>query len=1290
MKLPINLLINRHNLYILLFITTTFFVQNSYGQQLAFPSAKGSGAYVTGGRGGIVVHVTNLNDSGPGSFRAAMSLQVPRTVVFDVSGVITLNSILSLGSSNSNVTIAGQTAPEGGITIEGHRLFLSSVSNIICRHIRFKGGATINNDSVSVVADIQNQIFDHCSFAFGSDECASWYSTFDGAEINNVTIQRCLFGESSKGSIIGKQSGTTGNPPTVSFIFNMFYNSNYRFPNITGDNGRLDVINNIAWNAGNRLIRGNGSFNLNHIGNYCDYGSTGVRDVRLNLFRFGTIPQIYSVDNKIVGNPASDLSNEISEINTNNSLSWKFFQDGGGFSYGDQLPSNYFTSSRFTLLGEPFDILTADDAFSDVVSDVGCNARLNSDGSFSDNKDILDADWISQVEQGNFVEQLNTSEYVVPEIISITRPSEFYQSNPHIPENWFNSFVPNGQDHNDISPNGYTWLEEYLNQVDEPAVVINAENVTLTPEAVTLNVPESIILNKIFTPVNTTDKSGLWESSDPSIAVVDSNGLVTSISEGITTISFISNDGGFIAESQITVTDIQIPLESVTVSPNSITLEAGEDIQLLMELLPSNTSDILGNWSSNNELVAQVDQMGLVTSISEGIATITYTADDSGISDSASITVIDTFYGSYDLYNAETDVLIQNINGDSVINLENQGNQINFRCIPSGGDSNPDVESVRVTWSGPTSGTWIESVPLYAGLPGGHVDLDFEPYTVEDGTYNFTIEYFSENSASGNLVGLDTFSLTFFFSNLPNANAGPDQDICEGETITLTASGGENFLWDSGETTASITVSPSVSTTYAVTVSDNDGNSDEDSVTVTVNTIPIADAGEDQTICEGQSITLTANGGNSYLWSTGETTQSIDVNPISDTLYNVEVFSNSCSSLDSITVFVNDAPDITLSNNTTIVEGDSIVLVASGGDNYAWSNGESSSSIEVSPSQTTTYSVSSAGNNGCSTTLEVVVSVEALYEAFAGEDERVCENNEIEVTLTANNGDSYLWNTGETTQSILVNPLSTTTYSVTVNSGIQVDTDEVTIFVDPNPNVIIANGENVDILNGDFVTLSASGANTYLWNNGATQPNIAVSPTQTTTYDVSGFIGECNDNKQVTVNVIPEVIADAGEDVEVCLGQTIALTASGGDQYAWSTGETTQTINVTPTQTTEYTVTVFNALDFDEDSVLVEVLIDCEEDDNPSSSDDPLDFSFDVFPNPANTYVDVKLSGSVNLTRVYLYDITGKLIHYKMVVNENLSTSSTTRLDVSNLQPGMYYIKMVDINNEISKKLIVR
>ncbi len=157
-------------------------------QAPAFPGAEGHGRYVTGGRGGDIVHVTNLNDSGAGSFRAAVTGGNNRIIVFDVAGVIALNSDIKF---KNNLTILGQTAPYPGITLRYYTV-MPGTNNII-RFIRFRRGQEKNvNDGADVIweRNLTGIIIDHCSFSWGIDEIASFYDN------NNFTMQWCTLGES--------------------------------------------------------------------------------------------------------------------------------------------------------------------------------------------------------------------------------------------------------------------------------------------------------------------------------------------------------------------------------------------------------------------------------------------------------------------------------------------------------------------------------------------------------------------------------------------------------------------------------------------------------------------------------------------------------------------------------------------------------------------------------------------------------------------------------------------------------------------------------------------------------------------------------------------------------------------------------------------------------------------------------------------------------------------------------------------------------------------------------------
>src|SRR5581483_3284081 len=175
-------------------------------QVVAFPGAYGFGAMTTGGRGGTVYHVTNLNDSGAGSFRDAVSVG-NRIVVFDVGGYITLSSEVAM---KGNITVAGQTAPGGGIGIQGREVSFGSQSNIIVRHVRFRpGSGAPSTDNCLNFYQAHNVILDHVSVEFASwnnmDATTGDWTTHP---INGITVQNSIDADP-----IGQQFGAHTEAP---------------------------------------------------------------------------------------------------------------------------------------------------------------------------------------------------------------------------------------------------------------------------------------------------------------------------------------------------------------------------------------------------------------------------------------------------------------------------------------------------------------------------------------------------------------------------------------------------------------------------------------------------------------------------------------------------------------------------------------------------------------------------------------------------------------------------------------------------------------------------------------------------------------------------------------------------------------------------------------------------------------------------------------------------------------------------------------------------------------------
>lgn len=1177
---------------ILLFLCFAIAPASLASQDLAFPTATGAGAYATGGRGKPVYKVTNLNNSGIGSFRQCLEdtkLTDGGIITFMVSGTINLTSEIYFYNQN-NITIAGQTAPEGGIAISNYKLRFQNVNNLIMRYIRIRPNYPVfpasEIDSFEIFQS-SNYIIDHCSFSWGTDESV-------GSGIgNNYTWQRNIFAESKTGMIMG---GEASDSYDLSFNNNLFYHCSHRFPN-WNSNGRVDVINNVIWNWRSRMSVPAGGFEVNHINNYyVHYTSSPVpdTDIRGMLWYPNTInfPTIYTN-----GNYITDV---LTDPDADNWAIWRFRFNPSGTIYsgvGNESPltTDFRTLLPFPQLGRSLNIKSAVETLEDITLNVGSNARLDELGFKWEEIDIVDDVYLTNVQNGiiipytqdNVLETQHHDDYI--ESISSTPINNYpigYDTDiDGMPDAWeanrFGNLNNNGQI--DTNDSGYTDIEDYLNRIDfntEDTVIINATNNTICQGQTT-------------TLTASGANSYLWESgeTDPTVEISPDTTTTYKVtgthSDGTTTN----------AEIIITVNETPIAvagedIETCLGTPVTLTATGGStsatyqwsntettaSIQVNPNITTTYTVEVFeDNCSSTDEVIVTVNETPNVNAgedqtIFDGeTATLTATGADSYEWSTGEITqtisvnpLLDTSYSVTGIINS-----CQNIDTVTVFLLDDSVN------ANAGDDTVVCLgQTIILTAIGGTTYLWNT----------GETSASINVAPTETTTYTVTAF-----SLSGNNFEDDSVIVTV--NEIPVANAGEDTSICFGNVTTLTASGGVTYLWSNGQTTQSISVNPTETTTYTVEVFENNCSS-IDQAQVTVNALPETNAGNDISITEGAAIILTASGADSYAWNTGETTSSITVSPNTITTYTVTgANSNGCELMDEVIVTI-ILDDITANAGVDIAicNGESTTLTASGGASYLWNTGESTAAIEVSPLGTTIYTVTAysiSGNNTDEDSVEVTVN--EIPAANAGDDISICFGNGT--TLTASGGTTYLWSTGQTTETIAVNPNNTTIYTVEVfeNNCSSVDQIQVTVNELPQTNA----GNNVSIFEGDFITLTASGAGFYVWSTGETTSSITVIPDTTTTYTVMGTNSNgCELNDSVTVSVeIENINANAGANVSICNGESTTLDASGGASYVWSTGETTAIIDVSPEVTTTYIVTVFssNGTESDDDSVTVTV-----------------------------------------------------------------------------------------------------
>lgn len=483
--------------------------------------------------------------------------------------------------------------------------------------------------------------------------------------------------------------------------------------------------------------------------------------------------------------------------------------------------------------------------------------------------------------------------------------------------------------------------------------------------------------------------------------------------------------------------------------------------------------------------------------------------------------------------------------------------------------------------------------------------------------------------------------------DVPSADAGPDLSVCAGDGIQIggspTGTAGTSvggfivaYNWTPNNGTLSSTsapnptATPNTTTTYEVTVTDGNGCSAMDDMLLTVNPTPTVDAGADQTICNGDVVTIggspTASGSTApytYNWmpATGLSATNVpnpDANPATTTTYTVEVTdANGCVDTDDVTVVVNAAVVADAGVDVTICDGADAVIggtpTATGGTapySYSWTPGGSTlANPTVMPNTTTTYEVTVTDANGCTDMDDMTVFVNPSPTADAGADQVICDNGSVTIggNPTAVGGTpayTYVWSPGGSLDDATIanpeaSPISSTVYTVWVTDANGcTDMDEVTVTVAPNP--VVDAGQDKEVCIGADVQIggspTASGGTApynYMWAppNGLSSISVAnptAGPPVTTTYTVEVTDANgCTAQDIVTVEANPGPTADAGVDKDLCIGDSVQIggapSATGGTSpysFYWEpfAGNIDDYSNpnptVWPTTTTTYTIAV--------------------------------------------------------------------------------------------------------------------
>jgi hypothetical protein len=564
------------------------------------------------------------------------------------------------------------------------------------------------------------------------------------------------------------------------------------------------------------------------------------------------------------------------------------------------------------------------------------------------------------------------------------------------------------------------------------------------------------------------------------------------------------------------------------------------------------------------------------------------------------------------------------------------------------------------------------------------------------GTFSFTV---SAGDASG-CVGSTAYSTTIVCPTGGASLVVSPAAVCSNAGITTIGGGSPAGGVFSGTGVSGSTFDPGAGTqTLTYTLTDAYGCVQTASNGITVNAAPTVGSSSDapaNTVCAGTSVTLTGSGADTYTWDNG-VTDGVAFTPSGTSMYMVTgtITATGCSAMGMTAIMVNALPAVTAASDAsgnTVCEGAAVTLTGGGADTYTWDNSVMDG-VAFNPAATTTYNVTgTTTSTGCSAAAMITITVNPLPTVTAGSDaaaNTVCAGTAV--TVTGSGADTYTWDNG-VTDGVAFTPAATTTYNVTgttTATGCS-GSGMITINVNPLPAVTASSDASGNaVCAGSSVTLTGGGADTYAWDNGATD-GVAVAPAGTTTYNVTGTetATGCTSTAAITITVNPLPTVDLASFPGIyCIYSGVITLPAGtpaGGTYTGTgvTGSTFDTGIGAGTYPVNYAYTDINGCTgTDTENLVVDL---CTGIAGASALN-----GLTVYPNPSAGTFTVAYSQllSGNLV-VRIMDVQGKVVAAETLAHFTGTYNHT--FDMGGFDKGVYFLEITGSENKAYKKIVLQ